>query len=110
MQAAKELTEADAEAFREIRLEALRLHPEAFGSAFEVEANESIAKFRQAAARGGIFGGFVNNQMMGMAGFHVYGAARLRHKATLGAIDVRESQRGTGLAEAIPTMPKSAPS
>jgi hypothetical protein len=42
----RELGVADADAFRDIRLEALRLHPDAFGSSYEPEAAESFTRFR----------------------------------------------------------------
>jgi ribosomal protein S18 acetylase RimI-like enzyme len=101
MRRVSELSASDAEAFREIRLEALRLHPDAFGSSFEVEASEPLADFRNRLSRGGLFGGFVGERLMGVAAFSAFGAARLRHKGTLTGMYVRASERGSGLPEEI---------
>jgi RimJ/RimL family protein N-acetyltransferase len=97
----RELGVTDADAFRDIRLEALRLHPDAFGSSYTAEAAESLRRFRDRVARGGRFGGFVDDQLVGVVGFSRYDEARLRHKGMLVGMYVRESQRGTGLADEI---------
>lgn len=101
MAVVRELVPEDAEEFRDLRLEALRLHPDAFGSLHEVEAAEPVADFAARIARGGLFGGFVDGRLAGMAGFFVDGAAQSRHKGTLWGMYVRESARGHGLSEAI---------
>jgi ribosomal protein S18 acetylase RimI-like enzyme len=97
----RHLAPEDAEAFRKIRLEALRLHPDAFGSVYEAEVVETGSDFGAKIERGCVFGGFVDRRLEGMAGFSVSGAVQLRHKGTLGGMYVREAQRGSGLAEAI---------
>jgi RimJ/RimL family protein N-acetyltransferase len=101
MAVVRELVPEDAGELRELRLEALRLHPDAFGSAYEVEAGEPVSAFAARIAKGGLFGGFVEGQLLGMAGFSVHDAAQLRHKGTLGGMYVRQSARGSGLAETI---------
>jgi ribosomal protein S18 acetylase RimI-like enzyme len=101
MAVVRELVLEDTGELRELRLEALRLHPDAFGSAYEVEAVEPVSECAARIAKGGLFGGFVDGQLLGMAGFSVNNAAQLRHKGTLGGMYVRESARGSGLAEAI---------
>lgn len=98
MRIVRELTVKDVDAFREIRLEALLLHPYAFGSVYAVEVEEPVSAFAQRVASGGLFGGFSDGQLMGMAGFSRPSAAQLRHKGTLGGMYVRASERGTGLA------------
>jgi GNAT superfamily N-acetyltransferase len=97
----RELVPEDAGGFRELRLEALRLHPDAFGSAYQVEAVEPVSEFAARIAKGGLFGGFVDGQFLGMVGFSVHDAAQLRHKGTLGGMYVRETAQGSGLATAI---------
>jgi hypothetical protein len=76
MQIIRELGPDDVEAFREIRLEALRLHPDAFGSAHAVEAKETLADFASKIAHGGLFGGLVDQRLEGIAGFGVSSAAQ----------------------------------
>jgi ribosomal protein S18 acetylase RimI-like enzyme len=97
----RELGADDVEAFREFRLEALRLHPDAFGSVYAVEVKETLVDFAAKIARGGLFGGFVDGRLEGMAGFGVSSAAQLSHKGNLGGMYVREALRSRGLAEAI---------
>jgi ribosomal protein S18 acetylase RimI-like enzyme len=101
MAVVRELVPEDTAELRELRLEALRLHPDAFGSAYEVEAAEPMSAFSARVAKGGLFGGFIDGRLLGMAGFSVFDAAQLRHKGTLGGMYVRGSARGSGLAEAI---------
>ncbi|MFO1048272.1 MAG: GNAT family N-acetyltransferase [Geminicoccaceae bacterium] len=97
----RRLVPEDASELRELRLEALRLHPGAFGSTHAVEAAEPVSAFAARIAGGCIFGGFIAGRMRGMAGFSVVDAAQLRHKGVLGGMYVRESARGSGLADAI---------
>jgi RimJ/RimL family protein N-acetyltransferase len=97
----RELVLGDAAELRELRLEALRLHPDAFGSAYAVEAAEPVSAFAARIAKGGMFGGFVAGSLQGMAGFQIVDAAQLRHKGVLGGMYVCQVARGTGLAEAI---------
>src|SRR5262245_6108931 len=97
----RELVPGDAPELRELRLEPLRLHPDAFGSTYAVEAAEPASAFAARIANGGLFGGFVSGRMEGMAGFAIADAAQLRHKGTLGGMYVREAMRGSGLADAI---------
>jgi hypothetical protein len=76
MQTIRELGPDDVEAFREIRLEALCLHPDAFGSVHAVEVQATLADFAAKIARGGLFGGFVDGRLEGIAGFSVPSAAQ----------------------------------
>jgi ribosomal protein S18 acetylase RimI-like enzyme len=101
MMTVRALEAADVEEFRTLRLEALRLHPDAFGSSYAEESQETLADFAAKIARGGLFGGFFEERLQGMAGFFVPNAAQLRHKGTLGAMYVREAFRGDGLATFI---------
>jgi RimJ/RimL family protein N-acetyltransferase len=92
---------SDVDEFRDVRLESLRLHPEAFASSYKVEAAEPLQRFRDRLARGGRFGGFVKGGLVGVAGLSRHDAAGLRHKGVLIGMYVRESERGTGLADEI---------
>jgi RimJ/RimL family protein N-acetyltransferase len=97
----RELGAPDVDAYRDVRLESLRLHPEAFASSYEVEAAEPVERFRDRLARGGRFGGFVEGQLVGVAGFWRQDAPRMRHKGVLVGMYVRASERGRGLADEI---------
>ena len=104
MRTVRELVSDDTYAFRELRLEGLRLHPEAFGSSYEVESNQPLSEFGGWIAKGAMFGGFVDGRPSGMAGLLAHEAVNLRHKGVLFGMYVRESERGSGLAEEILAM------
>jgi RimJ/RimL family protein N-acetyltransferase len=87
--------------YRDIRLEALRLHPEAFGSSFEDEAAHPLAFFEQRLTANTIFGGFVDQALMGIAGFMPQAGAKRIHKAHLWGMYVRRPARGSGLARRL---------
>jgi RimJ/RimL family protein N-acetyltransferase len=87
--------------YRDIRLEALRLHPEAFGASFEDELARPLAFFEQRLAGNTIFGGFRGQEILGTAGFMSGIGAKRVHKAILWGMYVRQAARGTGLARAL---------
>jgi RimJ/RimL family protein N-acetyltransferase len=91
----------DPELYREIRLEALRLHPEAFGASFEEEAARPLGFFEQRLTTNVIFGGYFGDALMGMAGFMPETGAKRAHKAHLWGMYVRQPARGTGLARLL---------
>jgi ribosomal protein S18 acetylase RimI-like enzyme len=99
--AVRALAAGDYEALRDIRLEGLRLHPEAFCAELaEEEAmskEEWLARLASAVTLGGFSGG-------GLDGIVVYSRPRrmqLSHVGGLSAMYVRERARGTGLADAL---------
>jgi RimJ/RimL family protein N-acetyltransferase len=102
----RRLGTADAVAFREIRLEALRSCPEAFGSSFEEELRLTPADFALRVAPeppDGVFGAFAddNAELVGIAGFRVHKNAKGRHKSMLWGVYVRPPARGRGIATAL---------
>jgi RimJ/RimL family protein N-acetyltransferase len=88
---------ADAALFRDIRLEALHLTPEAFGSTHEVEAARPLEFFEGRLASSTVFGGFEGAALLGIAGFKQEDGLKERHKAMLLGMYVRPSARGCGL-------------
>ncbi|WP_059170388.1 GNAT family N-acetyltransferase [Bacillus sp. FJAT-27445] len=61
----KKLTEKDAELYRNIRLEALRAHPEAFGSSYEEELEYPLSLFEERFKNGPAvtLGAFVEGEL-----------------------------------------------
>ena len=94
---------ADVDAFRRVRLEALRLHPEAFGSAYEDEVQMDHTQFaeRLAAARFTRFGGFAGNDLVGLVGLQIRAGAKERHKGHLFSMYVDAAHRRSGLSEQL---------
>jgi RimJ/RimL family protein N-acetyltransferase len=98
----RRLTFADAPAYRDLRLEALRSHPASFGTAWEDEAAQPAGWFADLLGASLVLGGFLpDGTLAGTAGLATTEAAKQRHKATLWGMFVRPAARGTGLAAAL---------
>ena len=97
----RRLTGDDAPAFRDIRLEGLQRHPEAFAASFEAEAAEDLAWFADRLTRNAVFGAFRDGSLLGIAGFHAQGHEKMKHKGVLWGLYLREAARGSGLAQAL---------
>jgi ribosomal protein S18 acetylase RimI-like enzyme len=95
----RRLLAPDAPAFREIRLEGLRDHPDAFGSSVREEQAQPLTWFQQALEQGFVLGDELpDGQLGGVAGLRFNITDKTRHKAWLWGMYVRPQARGTGLA------------
>lgn len=98
------LEASDAQAYRDLRLEALRANPEAFGSSYEEEAPQSLETFRTRIPISGpnaIFGAFAEGRLVGMAGFAVYDRKKAPHKGLMWSVYVQAEWRGHGLGKQL---------
>ena len=93
------LMRADARLYREIRLEALQLSPEAFGSTFEQECSQSLVHFEDALTKADVFGAFRETDLVGIAGYRTQVGTKQAHKGLLWGMYVRPIARGTGVAQ-----------
>lgn len=91
----------DAPAFRKLRLEGLKRHPEAFGASYEEEAALPLAEIERRLAGAAVFGAFADGELVGVAGLLVPGAAKKRHKGELWGVYVRAGARGAGIGTAL---------
>ena len=80
----RRLAAADAACYRELRLEGLRGHPEAFGSSWEDEASRPLAWFAERLERHAVFGGGSHGSpaLAGAVGLLVPEGAKLRHNTS----------------------------
>lgn len=94
---------ADANEYRRVRLDALRLHPEAFGSDYAEEAALPSAQFVQHLTARGLtrFGGFAQGSLVGLATLSLESRVKVQHKAHLFGMYVDSAHRGTGLARRL---------
>jgi len=99
----RQLGVTDAEAYRRVRLDALRLHPEAFGASYEDEARLDMAQIAERLAVPELvrFGGFAQAELVGLAGVQLPNGAKERHKAHLFSMYVDAAHRGGGLARRL---------
>jgi ribosomal protein S18 acetylase RimI-like enzyme len=101
----RRLTEADAVLYRDIRLEALRANPEAFGSTFEIENAQPLSSFSTTLGNSTVLGAFRDSKLVAIAGFAVHRGQKMAHKGVIWGMYVQPSARrgriGRQLVEAI---------
>ena len=101
------LTEADAGAFWNIRLRALRDDPESFGSSYEEILERGIAgvtqslRKRDTAPDDVTFGAFDGETLVGIAGFRRGEEVKKRHKGVIWGMYVPREMRGKGIGKAL---------
>jgi ribosomal protein S18 acetylase RimI-like enzyme len=101
--AVRALGAPDVDAYWRIRLDALRLHPEAFASDYEDEIKLDHAKVVERFSPPGLtrFGGFVAERLVGTVTLGMGSGAKVKHKAHLFGMYVDGAHRGTGLARQL---------
>jgi RimJ/RimL family protein N-acetyltransferase len=90
--------EDEAALYRDIRLEGLRLHPDAFSASYEREVAEPLDFFARRLSAGGVFAGRDDRDVLGTVAFVREIGPKIEHKAHLFGMYVRPAARGTGLA------------
>ncbi|QRM31054.1 GNAT family N-acetyltransferase [Microvirga sp. VF16] len=94
----------DAQAYQDLRLEALHGSPEAFGSSYEEEAPLPLETIKARISSSGpntIFGAFADEALVGMAGFAVYERVKARHKGLMWGVFVRPEWRKQRVGKAL---------
>jgi GNAT superfamily N-acetyltransferase len=101
------LTEADAEAFWNIRLRALRDNPESFGASYEEILERGIAGIAHGLRKNDpasvdvTFGAFDGTALVGIANFIREKELKKRHKAVIAGMYVPQELRGKGIGKAL---------
>ncbi|HVV64006.1 MAG TPA: GNAT family N-acetyltransferase [Rhizomicrobium sp.] len=95
------LAPVDYEALRDIRLEALRLHPEFFAADLAQEEAASREEWLARLSSAVTLGGFLDGRLCGLLVLARPSRPKLAHTGEVGAMYVREEARGTGLADAL---------
>lgn len=98
----RRLLPADASLYRDIRLEALRLSPEAFGSAYETESIHPVGWFAERLDHGAvILGAFRGGELAGIVGFIAAEGPERQHKGMLVGMYVRRQARRAGVGRLL---------
>jgi len=101
----RQLVKSDAEAFRELRLRALREHPEAFIDDYEAEAIKTVKQAAEqlgaATAENFYLGAFMGGRLVGIAHIYRQEGSKLRHRAVIGGMYVTPEMRGQGTGKAL---------
>ena len=98
------LGRSDEPAFRRVRLDALRLYPEAFGVTYEEDAATTPDELacRLLGPPASMFGGFTAaGELVGTTALMPQGRVKARHKGSLYAVYVDAAHRRSGLARAL---------
>ena len=102
------LTERDARDFQRLRLRALKEHPDAFGSSYELESAQSLetvaARMRRTAESPSAFtlGAYRDGELIGMVGFYrdAWGE-KVRHKGHVWGMYVASERQGEGVGRRL---------
>jgi RimJ/RimL family protein N-acetyltransferase len=92
---------ADPGLYRDIRLEALRANPEAFGSTFETENAQPSSWFFDRLGTSTVLGAFHDTKLVAIAGFAIQQGQKRAHKGLLWGMYVRPGARGTGVGRRL---------
>jgi len=102
------LNEADAPAFRALRLRALHEHPEAFGASYEdalatpVEGMAARLRHDDTWPYNFVLGAFDNTDaLIGMIGFMRQSGEKVRHKGAIWGMYVARESVGLGMGRAL---------
>jgi ribosomal protein S18 acetylase RimI-like enzyme len=97
----RRLRSGDAPAYHSLRQEAFTLHPFQFRVAPEDERGLSLQVVGERLEGTFVVGGFDAGELMGVGGLTRFEGAKLRHRALLWGMYVREQARGHGLADEL---------
>jgi ribosomal protein S18 acetylase RimI-like enzyme len=99
----RRLTPADADValYRDIRLEALKANPEAFGSTFEIEDAQPLSCFSARLSSSDVLGAFCDARLVAIAGFAIQQGQKKAHRGTLWGMYVRPNARKTGIGRRL---------
>ncbi|NRP19258.1 Mycothiol acetyltransferase [Ensifer adhaerens] len=98
----RRLEARDVDAYRALRLDGLKRHPESFGASYEDEAKQPLDWFANRLTVAVIVGAFDTvGALVGVAGLTIPSAIKTRHKGILWGMYVLEAARGCGVSQRL---------
>lgn len=97
----------DAAAFRELRLEGLRLHPAAFGADYAHDEQKPPSHWQERLSQNTgnpdqiIHFAEAGGRLIGMTGIYRIGSPKMRHSALIWGVYVRDAWRGRQVADQL---------
>ncbi|MEL6522325.1 MAG: GNAT family N-acetyltransferase [Pseudomonadota bacterium] len=95
----RRLDATDLTAFRELRLEGLKLYPGAFGSSYEDSVKLPDLHFLGRIESSHMLGGFVDGELEGCLCLAPETGQKVCHRGSIYAVYVRKAWQGSGLAK-----------
>jgi ribosomal protein S18 acetylase RimI-like enzyme len=99
----RRLTGEDASQYKEIRLQGLKNHPEAFSSSYEEESTYSLEVYsnRLSGTQAVALGAFVEQKLVGVVTLFYEQKKKLIHRASIVAMYVDQDYRNVGIGKAL---------
>jgi RimJ/RimL family protein N-acetyltransferase len=101
----RKMVKTDAAAYRELRLRALQLHPEAYGSSYEESLERDVEFFRERIPEvdsdDAIFVAEEDGQLFGMVSLVRETQQKVKHIANIYGVYVDASVRGRGIGRLL---------
>ena len=97
----RRLGASDASAFREIRSEGLRFHPDAFGASVAEEQSQPLERVADRLENGHVMAAVADHAIAGVVGLACSRAEKTRHIGLIWGLYVRPSWRRSGVARRL---------
>ena len=95
------LTSEDGRIWKSFRLAALKNSPDSFSSSYEEESAWSDLAFQDGLNKSRIFAAFIEDNLVGSAGFYRLGPAKINHKGVIWGMYTHPDYRKSGIASAL---------